>query len=163
MLPGSFVATVELLESAREARLAGELRTLAHLVRFEPGRIEFRPEPHADKTLASRLSARLGELTGVRWTITLSSEEGETTLAQQAMSAAEARREEAAEHPLVKAALEAFPGAKIVEVRDAPPVDEAPLLDSEVPDPDAYGEMDPDTAPDTGDPEMMNDSSEEDA
>jgi DNA polymerase-3 subunit gamma/tau len=129
---------IALLDEHREGRLAGELKSLVHLVHYEPGRVEFRPEPGADKSLANRLGAALMELTNVRWAITLSSDAGEATLAEQAMSAAKARRIEAAEHPLVKAALEIFPGAKIVEVREAANLaDDAPLQD-----PDADMDLD---------------------
>ena len=131
-LPASFEAMVRLLEAGREARLAAELRAQAHLVRYEPGRIEFRPATGADSTLAGRLGAALGRLTGARWTVTLSGEEGAPTLAQQAMSRDQARRREAATHPLVKAALEAFPGARIVDVRGpAAAGDTPPLADPE--------------------------------
>jgi DNA polymerase-3 subunit gamma/tau len=150
-LPKSFVALVELLEKHREARLAGELRTAVHLVRYEPGRIEFRPGERADATLANRLGPVLAKLTGTRWAVLLASAPGDPTLAEQSASAAEARRLQAAEHPLVKAALAAFPGAKIVDVRGGAPAvvaHEPPL-----PDPDAYGEMDPDImAPDDDTP-----------
>jgi DNA polymerase-3 subunit gamma/tau len=137
-LPTSFTNMIALLDEHREGRLAGELKSLVHLVHYEPGRVEFRPEPGADKSLANRLGAALMELTNVRWAITLSSDAGEATLAEQAMSAAKARRIEAAEHPLVKAALETFPGAKIVEVREAANLaDDAPLQD-----PDADMDLD---------------------
>jgi DNA polymerase-3 subunit gamma/tau len=129
-LPESFEAVIEVLDGAREARLASELRTQAHLVRFAPGRIEFRPGEQADSTLASRLGATLQRLTGARWAITLSSAAGAPTLAQQVQSLEEARKREAATHPLVKAALETFPGAHIAEVRDAALApEEAPLID----------------------------------
>jgi DNA polymerase-3 subunit gamma/tau len=129
-LPESFEAVIEMLDGAREARLASELRTQAHLVHFAPGRIEFRPADGAEKTLASRLGATLQRLTGARWAISLSSEAGAATLAQQVQSLEEARKREAATHPLVKAALEAFPGAEIAEVRDAGlGREEAPLID----------------------------------
>ncbi|MGE0651266.1 MAG: DNA polymerase III subunit gamma/tau [Alphaproteobacteria bacterium] len=140
-LPATFLGVVELLEKNREARLASELRSAVHLVRFEPGRIEVRPVANADRTLANRLGETLRRLTDTRWAITLSSETGEPTLAEQASSLIDARRRAAAEHPLVKAALEAFPGAKIVDVRGgvAPGTEEPPA-----PDPDTYGDMDPD-------------------
>ncbi len=141
-LPTSFVAMVELLERNREARLAGELRTAVHLVRYEPGRVEFRLNDRADGTLANRLGPALAKLTGARWAISLSSEPGDPTLAEQASSAAEARRRQAAEHPLVKAALAAFPGAKIVDVTGGAPA--AAVAEQPMPDPDADGDMDPD-------------------
>jgi DNA polymerase-3 subunit gamma/tau len=145
-LPSTFLGVVELLEKNREARLASELRSAVHLVRFEPGRIEVRPVANADRTLASRLGETLRRLTDTRWAITLSSEAGEPTLAEQASSLVDARRRAAAEHPLVKAALAAFPGAKIVDVRGGPvPAAEEPPP----PDPESYGDMDHDlTAPD---------------
>ncbi len=58
------------------------------------------------------------EATGERWTIALSREAGEPTLAEQGHAADAARRTAAAEHPLVRAILEAFPGAVIDRVSD---------------------------------------------
>jgi DNA polymerase-3 subunit gamma/tau len=81
--------------------------------------IELRPEPDAPRDLAPRLAALLLEATGTRWTIALSRQAGEPTLAEQAKAADVARRGEAALHPLVRAILEAFPGAKIASVTDS--------------------------------------------
>lgn len=96
--------------------------------------IELRPEPDAPRDLASRLAALLLEVTGTRWTIALSREAGEPTLANQGQAADTARRDEAALHPLVRAILDAFPGAKIASVTDSRAdayglVDEAPMLE----------------------------------
>ena len=44
-------------------------------------------------------------------------------MTERAASADEARKREAANHPLVRAALEAFPGAKIAEVREFAPAE----------------------------------------
>jgi DNA polymerase-3 subunit gamma/tau len=137
-LPDSFEAAVQLLDEAREGRLAAELRTQAHLVRYAPGRIEFRPGEAAESTLASRLGGTLTRLTGTRWAISLSSEEGAPTLSQQTQSFAEARKREAADHPLVKAALDAFPGAKITDVRECAAMPE----EGPVPDPDQESQED---------------------
>ncbi len=131
-LPVSFEAAVRMLDDAREGILAAELRTQVHLVRYAPGRIEFRPSNSAESTLASRLGGTLTRLTGARWAITLSSADGAPTLSDQAQSLAEAAKREAAAHPLVRAALDAFPGAKITEVRACAAMAE----DGPVPDPD---------------------------
>ncbi|MCZ6814142.1 MAG: DNA polymerase III subunit gamma/tau [Alphaproteobacteria bacterium] len=131
-LPVSFEAAVRMLDDAREGILAAELRTQVHLVRYAPGRIEFRPSDSAESTLASRLGSTLERLTGARWAISLSSAEGAPTLSDQAQSLAEAAKREAAAHPLVRAALDAFPGAKITEVRACAAMAE----DGPVPDPD---------------------------
>jgi len=90
-----------------------------HPVRVAPGRVEIRPAPAAPRDLAAQLTALLAERTGTRWTVTVSNEAGEPTLAEQGRSAETDRREAARSHPLVQAILAAFPGATIERVRDA--------------------------------------------
>ena len=129
----SFRDVAMLVSERREPVLHGLLLHAVHLVRFAPPVIELRPEPDAPRDLASRLAALLLEATGSRWTIALSREPGEPTLASQGQAADTARRGEAALHPLVQAILEAFPGAKIASVTDSRAdayglVDEAPVL-----------------------------------
>ena len=53
-----------------------------HLVRLEPGRLEFRPSPRAPRTLAGDLQQKLRDWTGVRWSVSISSEGGAPTLAE---------------------------------------------------------------------------------
>ncbi len=89
-----------------------------HLVRFEPGRIEFRPGEHAPGELAHDLSRFLNARTTRRWVVTVSREAGQPTLRQQEEKAEASRRSEAAQHPLVKAVMETFPGAEIEVVRN---------------------------------------------
>ena len=89
-----------------------------HLVRLTPGRLEFRPEPDAPRSLAADLGAFLLAHTGTRWTVVISPEPGDPTLAQQAESADLARRDAASDHALVRAILVAFPGATLVKVED---------------------------------------------
>ena len=115
----SFRDVAMLVSERREPVLHGLLLHAVHLVRFAPPVIELRPEPDAPRDLASRLAALLLEATGSRWTIALSREPGEPTLASQGQAADTARRGEAALHPLVQAILEAFPGAKIASVTDS--------------------------------------------
>ena len=105
--------------SGRDPMLHSHLRHSVHLVKFQPGVIELRPEPVAPRDLASRLAALLLAETGKRWTIALSAAPGEATLGEQEQSANAQRRHAAAEHPLVRAILEAFPGAKVAAVRDS--------------------------------------------
>ncbi len=106
------------LAAGREPLLHAILLHAAHLVRFAPPVIELRPEPDAPRDLAARLSRLLQDATGRRWTIALSTDEGEPTLAQQRAAAEAARHNAAAEHPLVRAILAAFPGATIGPVHD---------------------------------------------
>jgi DNA polymerase III subunit gamma/tau len=108
-----------LVAERREAMLHAHLVHSVHLVRFAPPVIELRAQPDAPRDLAAKLAALLTDATGVRWTIALSAAQGEPTLAEQGSAADAARRTQAAEHPLVRAIMEAFPGARINQVHDA--------------------------------------------
>jgi DNA polymerase-3 subunit gamma/tau len=107
------------LAKAKGARLlATQLETNVHLVTLEPGRIEFRPDAQAPRTLAGDLAQRLRDWTGTRWIVTLASEGGAPTLLEQRNAAERARKDAVANEPFVRAVLDAFPGAEIVAVRD---------------------------------------------
>ncbi|MGH6929768.1 MAG: DNA polymerase III subunit gamma/tau, partial [Dongiaceae bacterium] len=122
----SFAAVVALLAERREAILQAHLKNNVHLVRFEPGRIEIRPDEHAPRTLANRLGALLSEWTGRRWVVAISSEPGEPTLAQQEAAADRRERAEVTAHPLVQAVMATFPGATIEAIRDLTAVIDTP-------------------------------------
>jgi DNA polymerase-3 subunit gamma/tau len=113
-----FRDVLALAAAERELMLHGHLLHSVHLVKFAPPVIELRPQPDAPRDLAARLSALLQKTTGTRWTIVLSTDSGEQTLAQQGNQADASRRQAAAAHPLVQAILKAFPGARIDAVRD---------------------------------------------
>jgi DNA polymerase-3 subunit gamma/tau len=115
----SFRDVVALVAERREAMLHAHLVHSVHLVRFAPPVIELRPQPDAPRDLASKLAALLTDATGTRWTIALSASEGAPTLAEQGSTADAARRSAAADHPLVRAIMAAFPGARIDQVHDA--------------------------------------------
>jgi len=88
------------------------------LVRFEDGRLEFSPVEGASSDLASLLSKRLMDWTNRRWIVAISSDKGEATLREKAVVAKAEKLDDVRSHPLVKAALAAFPGAEIVDIRD---------------------------------------------
>ncbi len=114
----SFRDVTALVAERREAMLHAHLIHSVHVVRFAPPVIELRLRPEAPKDLAPRLGALLTEATGTRWTIALSAAGGEPTVAEQGNAADAARRIAAADHPLVRAIMEAFPGARIDTVHD---------------------------------------------
>ena len=120
-LPADFTAVVALFGARREGVLTAHLTNDVHLVRYEPGRIEFRPTPRAPKNLASAVTEKLTQWTGARWVIAVSNEEGQPTLAEAAAAAAADRKAQALAHPLVRAALKTFPGAELVAVRELIP------------------------------------------
>jgi DNA polymerase III subunit gamma/tau len=99
-----------------------------HLVRLEPGLIEFRPSPRAPNTLAGDLKQKLKDWTGHPWQVSVAREGGAPTIAEQRRNAKAARIESVMQEPLVRAVLDRFPGAEIVAVREAPQDEIAPAM-----------------------------------
>lgn len=114
----TFEDVAQLFVDKREAVLATHLKSSVHLVRFEPGRIEFRPDSGTPSDLATRVSRLLGEWTGRPWLVSVSRDQGQPTLREQALERELKRKQDAASHPLVQAVLTTFPGAIIEMVRD---------------------------------------------
>ena len=139
----TFRDVTALVAERREAMLHAHLIHSVHLVRFAPPVIELRPQADTPKDLASRLGALLTETTGTRWTIALSTSEGEPTVAEQGSAADAERRTAAADHPLVRAIMEAFPGARIDTVHDSA-TDDYGLPMVEAPEAEPPDEMEPD-------------------
>ncbi len=115
--PDSFAGLVVMLAARGEKMLAAWLREGAHLVRFEPGVLEFRPGPGLPPDLPSRLGAALLKVTGRRWLIALAGSGGADTLAAQAEVAKTRRIAELGAEPGMRHVLDLFPGARIVDVR----------------------------------------------
>jgi DNA polymerase-3 subunit gamma/tau len=115
----SFVEVVALARARKEGILANHLEGDLHLVRFEPGIIEFRPGERAPNDLAGRLGRCLQDWTGRRWMVGVSSASGAPSLREQRQARDAERLEEAAQDPLVQEVMTLFPGARIVEVREA--------------------------------------------
>jgi DNA polymerase-3 subunit gamma/tau len=127
----SFEAVVALFREKKEGILLTHIMNDVHLVRFEQGRIELRPTEKAPANLTNRMTACLNEWTGTRWFISVSGDLGAPTLKQQAQAIEAEMRRRAAEHPLVKAVLDAFPGATIDAVRDLTTPEAKPDSDAE--------------------------------
>jgi DNA polymerase-3 subunit gamma/tau len=141
--PKNFEAVVALFGARREALLRTQLAANVHLVHFEPGRLEFRPTPAAPRDLASRVGDLLTQWTGRRWVVSIASAGGAPTLHEQARTTAAERHQAAAGHPLIRAVLDAFPGATIQAVRDLTRGDDAAAPDGADPAEDAEETIDP--------------------
>jgi len=89
-----------------------------HLVRLEPGRLEFRPSAKAPATLAGDLKQKLKEWTGATWAVSVAREGGQPTIAELRRAAKAAEIESVMAEPMVRAVLDRFPGAEVVAVRD---------------------------------------------
>jgi DNA polymerase III subunit gamma/tau len=129
--PQSFLQVLELFEKNQEALLRAQLYAHAHLVSFETGRIGLRLDEGAPRDLTNKLATLLSQWAGQRWLVSISSEEGAPTLKEQAEARTQTMKSEAASDPLVRAVLEAFPGARIESVREtvAPPAEPMPDAD----------------------------------
>ncbi len=112
-----FSHVIELIRSRRDVQLLVEVENSLRLVKYSPGRIEFQPTETAPNDLATRLSNRLMTWTGVRWGVTIVSDGGKATIAEERAAHRDDLQGQAMQHDLVKAVLLAFPGAEIRDVK----------------------------------------------
>ena len=82
--PASFTELVALFDQRDELLLHASLSNDAHLVHYEPGRLQIRLRSGARPDLANRVATRLREWTGLPWLVALSEDPGEPTLREQA-------------------------------------------------------------------------------
>ena len=133
--PQSFREVVDLFRSQREMILCANLTNNVHLVRFEPGRIEIRTTEEVPRDLVNRVSGFLNQWTGRRWVVSVSSEQGAPTLAEQASAEDRRLRDEAEADELVQAVKNAFPGARVTKVIPREPVDSVGPTVDDFPEP----------------------------
>ena len=114
---GSWDDVVGLIRDNRDVKLLVDVEAGVRLVSYAPGRIEFEPAPGAAGDLAQRLGQRLQTWTGARWGVSVVAGGGAPSIAESADAEKDAAVAEALEHPLTQAVMQAFPGARIVEVR----------------------------------------------
>ncbi len=126
----TFEHVVELVRKQRDVRLLVEVETGVRLVSYQPGRIEFEPAPKAPSDLAQRLGSRLQTWTGNRWAVTVVNEGGAPSIADLRDAADNAIRTEARAHPLVQAVFDAFPKAKIIEIKTRQEIANAALAEA---------------------------------
>jgi DNA polymerase-3 subunit gamma/tau len=115
--PAGFAEFVARLRDGGEAPLAAWLSQSAHLIRFEPGRLELRFDAGVPTDVAGRIGEAAMRVLGQRWMVILGGAEGEATLAAQAAAAKAARMAELARDPALQEVLAAFPGATLVDIR----------------------------------------------
>ena len=115
--PTSLQAIVSLLDQKREALVASQLREYASPVSVEAGKLEIYLTQPLGREFTNKVSAFLAEATGQPRNVVIADKPGEPTLAEQAEQQKQAKIVKAAEDPTVSAALQAFPGAEVVEVK----------------------------------------------
>ena len=108
---------IALLEQNGAMILASNVFQYVELVKLEDKVLEFATLPNAPPKLSSDLLRKLNEVTGQRWMVSISSKKGQPTLAAQAQAEKEAELAMIKADPLVKYALEIFPGAEIISIQ----------------------------------------------
>ncbi|MGE4373137.1 MAG: DNA polymerase III subunit gamma/tau [Xanthobacter sp.] len=108
---------VALASAKRDLALKHAVEHNLRPVSFEDGRIEVALLEGASAQVVQDLSRKLLEWTNRRWLVSLSSEKGGATLAEEKATRQAEREEGIKAHPLVAAVLERFPGAQVVDVR----------------------------------------------
>jgi DNA polymerase-3 subunit gamma/tau len=134
--PQSFEQVVALIGEKREVGLQMDVQRYVRPVAFKPGAITYESIEGAPIDLARRLSSRLKEWTGRTWLIAANGQGGgETMIEVDRRKRAEERAQIEAD-PFIVAVMEAFPGAKIGEIKTLAPAVELPAI------PDEAGEED---------------------
>ncbi|TJZ92886.1 DNA polymerase III subunit gamma/tau [Paracoccus gahaiensis] len=116
-----FDAVIDLITRMRDMTLLVLVERHLSLVRYSPGRIEFRPQGNPPADFAQRLAERLrGWTGGQRWAVTVTNAEGAPTIAETREAEGRAARDRALTLPIVQQVLAAFPGATLTRVTRAP-------------------------------------------
>jgi DNA polymerase-3 subunit gamma/tau len=103
---------------AGQPRLASVMRMQVRVAELAPGCLRFSRDPQFTEEIVPQLRDALLGLTGERWTVEeLPSGEG-LSLVEQEQAKKDAAAAELRAHPLVEAALAAFPDAELVEDGD---------------------------------------------
>ena len=132
-------AVAALAAELREGILQAFIENQIRIVRFEPGHIEFNAGADAARENVQRLRSFLEEHSGMSWSVALSRAEGAPTIAEVRVGENAKAVANAADHPLVKAVLDTFPGAAVEAVRQVV----KPTLPTGISDNDAMGPSDP--------------------
>jgi len=121
--PRSYAELVALAGEKRDLLVKHALEASVSPISFAEGRIEVALTPGADPAIIQTLSARLKLWTGRNWMVTVSNRAvAGPTIRDQQKQREGAALAEAHEDPLVRAILEAFPGAEVkVKLQQEPP------------------------------------------
>jgi len=138
----TFDSVVALIRERRDLDLLLAVEDHFRLVAYAPGRIEFTPTEDAPGDLAHRLQRRLGQWTGARWTVTVASGGTAPTMAEARAAERRAAEAEVRRHPLLKAVFEAFPEARIADIRRGDDAAESAAGEALPPAPEADDDTD---------------------
>ena len=113
-LPADFRALHDLLLQKGRHILARQLHDDVCLVRYQPPELVLRPVRLLDSNFVRELSGAIREATNTAWTVSIADGPGEPSLLEQEKAIETAARDAILGSPVVRAALEAFPGAELI-------------------------------------------------
>ncbi|KKB08581.1 DNA polymerase III subunit gamma/tau [Devosia chinhatensis] len=114
---GSYKDLIAIATAKRDMLIKLALESQMLPVSFEQGRIEVSLLEGTNPSVVNNLAARLQTWTGQRWLVTVSTKPVDgLTIRQEKEQKKEAATAAAHDDPLVKAIMETFPGAKLVNV-----------------------------------------------
>jgi DNA polymerase-3 subunit gamma/tau len=115
--PPDFASLVALLDT-RRPRLANELHDCCSLVRYAPPELVIALRQPLAADFVRDVTAALLEATGARWSVTIGDAPGAPTLLEQQRAREAEDVVRIKSHPVVAAALDAFPGAELLPMDD---------------------------------------------
>jgi len=114
----SFQDLINLTNNQKEVELKFDLERNVRLVKFEQGKIDISFNEDLSKDFIKNLSQKLNDWTGKRWIITLSKEEGQTTIYEIKNKLKEKLFNEIKKSEVYKKIMETFPDAELVDVKE---------------------------------------------
>ena len=128
-----FEDLIFLAEDKRDIRVKLFLRRNVRLVSFKSGTLEFNLVGDPPREILQHAKERLESWTRLRWNFIISDKEGLPTLEEIELAEKSSQIEKARSHPTVKAVLDAFEGARIVDVRIREKAEEGlPLAEEDI-------------------------------
>jgi DNA polymerase-3 subunit gamma/tau len=129
--PQSFEQVVALIGEKREVGLQMDVERFVRPVAFKPGAITYESVDGAPVDLARKLASRLKDWTGRTWLIAANGQGGGETMIEVDRRNRAQERAEVEADPFVVAIMEAFPGAKLGEIRKIAAPVELPAIPDE--------------------------------
>ena len=114
----SFQDLLDLTNKHKEIELKFDLERNVRLVKFEQGKIDISFNENLSKDFIKNLSNKLNEWTGKRWIISLSKDEGETTVYDKKNKLKAELLEQMKQSEIYKKIITTFPDIELIDVKD---------------------------------------------
>ncbi|MDQ4420099.1 DNA polymerase III subunit gamma/tau [Sphingobium sp. DEHP117] len=117
-LPASFEALVKLLWDRNKGLIADEIEHFVRPIRYAPPELDFEPARPMAQDQIDHIRVAIDEVTRGRWQLRLAQGEAEPTLSERREQAERQAKEDILSHPVMQAALAAFPDAELLPADD---------------------------------------------